>query len=134
MLAAAVAPDGQRTLLSDYVPEITACIVPLVVAVEFGYALEAYHFRYLSVGMHIVKAVLMVFHRRKQLSVGEAASAVQIASVMRHGVCVSYHFVHTPMFIAEHELHLFVAESGCYVHRPVAELQEEPSRILVAAI
>ena len=110
MLATAIATDGERTLLSDNLPEVLACIVPLFITTEFGNALESNHLWYLCVGMHVVETVLMVLHWSEQLTVSETSGAVEIALVASHGIGISNHLIHTSVLIAQHTFHLFVAQ------------------------
>ena len=134
VFASAVSSDGKRALLGHQVPEVLACLMPAGVAIEFGYALKTYHLGYLGVGMHIVETVLMVLHRGEQLAVGKASGAVEVSLVICHGIGIGQNLVHTTVLISEHTFHLFVTQLGSDIHSPVAELQEELSRILVATI
>ena len=134
MLATAIATDGKRTLLRDNLPEILACVVPFCVAAEFGNALKSDHLWYLCVGMHVVEAVLMVLHRSEQLTVSETSGTVEIALVASHGIGIGNHLIHASVLISQHTFHLFVAQFRRDIDSPVAELQEELTGILVAAV
>ena len=96
----------------------------LVVAVKLGYALESHYFGYLSVGVHVVKAIAMLFHGDEQLTVGKSSGAVEVFLVAGHCVGIGYDLVHASVFVSEHPFHLLVGQSRSDVDSPIAEFQE----------
>ena len=88
VLTTTVSAQSERTLASHYFPEILAGIVILHIMSQLSDALIADNLRNLRVGMHIVKTILAILHRSKQLFVGEAAGTTQIFRIIGHGVCI----------------------------------------------
>ena len=105
-----------------------------LITADFCNALKAHHFRYLSIGMQIVKAVLPLRQRREQPLMRETAGAFKIFPVTCHSICIGNDFVHTAMFVAKHLFHLLIGKFRCDIDSPVAELQEEFLRLFIAAI
>ena len=134
VLTPAVTSQSQRTLTCHNFPEILAGIVILHIMSQLSDALIADNLRNLRISMHIVKAVLAVFQRNKQHSVGEASGTIQIFLLTGNSVCISKHLVHASMLVAEHFLHLFIAQITCYVHCPIAELQKQILCLFISAI
>ena len=108
-------------------------MVNLVVA-QFGNALKTYHLWNLCVGMHVVEAIHALRHREKQTLVGVAHGCIQVFLILRNGIGIGKHFIHTSMLVAQHALHLFVVELCCDEDSPVTEFQEERFRLFIAAI
>ena len=134
VLTTTVSAQSQRTLTCHNFPEILAGIVVLYIMSQLSDALIADNLRNLRIGMHIVKTILAILHRSKQLFVGEAAGTTQIFRIIGHGIGISKHFVHASMLVAEHFLHLFIAQITCYVHCPIAEPQKEFFCLFISAI
>ena len=134
MLTTTVSAQSERTLTCHNFPEILAGIMILHIMGQLSDALIADDLRNLRIGMHIVKAVLAVFQRHEQLSVGEAAGTVQIFLFSCNGVCISKHLVHASMLVAQHFLHLFIIQITRNVHCPIAELQKQILRLFISAI
>ena len=155
MLAAAVASKGQRTLPSDDVPEVVGSVVvgfeigratyrlPIVgqPAVlerikgrEFADTFEAHHLGHLRVGMHIVEIVYTLRHRGEQSAVRETHGHAEVFRFAGDGVGIGQHLVHAAVLVAQHSLHLLVAETCRQVDGPIAESEEELLRLLVATI
>ena len=99
VLTPTVTAQSQRTLTCHNFPEILAGIVVLYIMSQLSDALIADNLRNLRIGMHIVKAVLAVFQRNKQLFVGEAAGTTQIFRIIGHGIGISKHLVHASMLV-----------------------------------
>ena len=99
VLTPAVTSQSQRTLTCHNFPEILAGIVILHIMSQLSDALIADNLRNLRIGMHIVKAVLAVFQRNEQHSVGEAAGTIQIFLLTGNSVCISKHLVHASMLV-----------------------------------
>ena len=134
VLAATVPAEGKRALAGHDVPEILACRVVCLVAAQFGNALESHHLRHLSVGVHVVEAVLPLRHRREQTAVRESFCHVKILLFLGDGIGIGQHLVHAAMLVAQHLLHLSIAETCREVDGPVAETEEQPAGLFVAAV
>ena len=121
VLTDAVAADGYRAPAGHVLPEQERGAVPLGIAREVGYALEAYYFGNLRVGVHAGQGVAAFEQRVEQRAVRESLCQTQISVVTRQGIDVGEHLVKAAVLADEHPLHLFVAEVAGQVDHPVGK-------------
>ena len=105
-----------------------------LITADFCNALKAYHFRYLSIGVQIIKAVLPLRQRCEQPLMRETAGAFKIFPVTCHSICIGNDFVHTAMFVAKHLFHLLIGKFRSDIDSPIAEFQEEFLRLCITTI
>ena len=99
VLATTVSAKCQRTFAGDNIPEVVCCLMVRLVASKFADALKSHHLRHLCIGMHIIEIVLTLRHGCQQSPMRETLGCHQILPVLRNGIGIGQHFIHTSVLV-----------------------------------
>ena len=132
MFADAVAAECDASVFRYRVPEKCGTRVIVFVSGQSSHPFHADHLGNLRIGVKPRKVIFMFDQRIKQVSMVEAFRGPEIFFISGQGIDIRHHFIHAPILVVQHLLHLSIGKIRCYLDAPVTKTDQQFKGLLLA--